>query len=150
MGSVVYHNRKGERIESALTNPEALEKVRHLSGKFPQSLVWQNDEGNRALTGEQWFWVHKLANQTAKPREQEQLAQNGEMETILRLFVTAKKHLKYPKIRLLADGKLVSLSMAGEKARVPGLRSDLSSCNRGGVGSCTRGERPLTGEARCE
>jgi hypothetical protein len=97
-----------------VTNP--IDALRSVSGDFAQSLVRQFDQ-RRSLSPKQWFWVEKLvreAQQPAAPRAEISLA------NVVRLFATASKKLKYPKLTFVIDGETIKFQRAGAASKNPG------------------------------
>lgn len=90
---------------------------------FAQSLLGQLDR--RGLSNSQLYWLNKLAEKaTAAPEPERDKTKVGDLKGVMDLFDKAKKHLNFPKIvlaiRLDADYTEYRLSVAGDKARVPG------------------------------
>ena len=92
---------------------------------FARSLVDQFDRRGD-LSPKQWPWVRRLAG-TATPT-----AVAGDFAGIMRLFEVAREHLKYPKIRLLADGDMPVVLSRNHGGRYPG---DVSVTDGGPYGA---------------
>jgi hypothetical protein len=93
----------------------ALPNLSSGSRDFANSLI-ASAEG-RGLSEKQLYWVRKLAEPPAPPTTVEV----GDLTNVLTLFDNARKHLKFPKVKLaLEDGSPVVLSVAGPGAKAPG------------------------------
>jgi hypothetical protein len=87
------------------------------SGSRDFALSLLESAETRGLSEKQAFWVKKLAEPPAPPVTVEV----GDLANVLTLFANARKHLKFPKVKLaLEDGSPVVLSVAGPGAKVPG------------------------------
>jgi hypothetical protein len=76
---------------------------------------------HRTLSDGYMPWPQKLidrANGTAPARPQ--AASVGNLSGLLGLFKTAGAKLKWPKIKLAISGKVIILSVAGERSKAPG------------------------------
>jgi len=108
--------KKGMSIETNLSDHEAMEGLKAVNSNFARDLL-RKCEG-RALSRDQMAWVHKLVIDDARPPE---TADIGDLGGILRLFATAREHLKFPKIRIAIDADtVIKLSVAGPRAKFPG------------------------------
>lgn len=98
-----------------------LDKVVHELGdsdkQFAQSLITKG--ARYPLSEKQAFWVDKLT-QRAKGEEKTAEVQVGDLTATIALFDKARTHLKNPKVLLAVGTQSVRLSVAGERARVPG------------------------------
>ena len=110
--------RDGSTFETELPFIDALLIVKDIDGEFAQSLYRKSRSGS--LSDRQMFWIHKLAHDRSHPPTPvEEKVVN--VSSILKLFETAKQHLKYPKIRFALDADcVVRLSLAGERSKYPG------------------------------
>lgn len=110
--------KKGRSIETNLSDAEAISSLRNLRGDFAQELAQKSYSG---LSADQIVWAHILAIEALGANNKvEKIADDDSVANILRLFLTAKQHLKYPKIRLVSDGLPITLSMTGDNSRYPG------------------------------
>jgi hypothetical protein len=92
--------------------------------KFANDLIAFWDKKKR-MSDSQCYWVGVLVDRaTGKAKKAGPVEAVSELicgfEGVIDLFNRAKKHLKYPKIVLLADGQVVSLSLAGDTSKAPG------------------------------
>jgi hypothetical protein len=87
---------------------------------FAQSLLDQ--AAKKGLSDKQMFWVEKLAARaTGSEPAAAAPAQVGNFAGVIALFQAAKAHKAFPKISLLLDdGRKIVLTLAGEKAKMPG------------------------------
>lgn len=79
--------------------------------------------GKYGLSDKQRYWVDRLtktAKGELKPLPKEGVALGGNLQAAIDLFDYAKDHLKYPKVILAVGETRVRLSIAGERAKVPG------------------------------
>lgn len=76
---------------------DSLEEVWEKQRDFAASLVKQYREKG-CLSPTQWYWVAKLTQRAEQGGAK--TIQLGDMSGLIKLFDHAKKHLKYPKIRL--------------------------------------------------
>lgn len=91
---------------------------------FAESLLSQL-ERKGSLSDKQWYWVGKLADTAEKAKDGipdfTTQMDVGDFSKVVAFFENAKKHLKYPKIRLqLSDGQPLALALMGNKAKYPG------------------------------
>jgi hypothetical protein len=100
------------RIE-ALKSATLLDKDRG----FAQSLVKQYEKKGD-LSDKQWYWVEKLMLGETKPEAPK--VDLGDCKAIYTMLLTARKHLKYPKITFMRDGVTVQLYLAGAKSKYAG------------------------------
>ena len=108
--------KKGMSIQTDLSDHQAMEGLKAVDSDFARDLL-KKCEG-RALSYDQMAWVHKLVIDNARPAE---TADIGDLAPILRLFATAREHLKFPKIRIAIDADTrIKLSIAGPRAKFPG------------------------------
>lgn len=97
----------------------ALPKLGNGDRTFAQSLLdWA--DGGKTLSDKQSYWVGKLTERASQPPKQ--AAKIGDLSRLIAIFETAAKHLKHPAIVLGIEGiaKHIRLSVAGQKAKVPG------------------------------
>lgn len=116
----VFFTSKGERIESDLEDYECTQILNDAAkdrtpSDFAMSLM--QAEIDDRLTDRQRPWLHKLALEARDggSNKPESRTVDG-MRPIYDLMHTAKQSLKYPKVRVLG----VQLSVAGDRARIPG------------------------------
>lgn len=112
-----------EQINHLMTLVPALPANRQ---GFATSLIGQY-MSKSSLSPAQGEWVGKLI--AIAKGEKPQAQQVGNFSGVIALFDSARKKLKYPKIRLRINGNGVVLSVAGERSRYPG------SINVAGEGS---------------
>lgn len=84
--------------------------------KFANSLI-ENSQ-YRPLSIEQARWLGILVDRTRPPPPEKVI---GDFSGVYALFERAAKHLKHPKIRLLLGDAPVTLYVAGERSRMPGV-----------------------------
>jgi hypothetical protein len=72
------------------------------------------------LSEKQAYWVNKLAQRGRGEDALPATANIGDLLKVIALFDRAAQHLKYPKVILACGDKAVKLSIAGERAKVPG------------------------------
>ena len=102
----------GEQLEAALAD-----KILPWTDFYDSLLSQYRRKGD--LSDKQCACIERALDKALnpKPAETEDL---GDFSRVIELFDTAKRHLKYPKIRLTAGGEPLVLSVAGERAKRPG------------------------------
>ena len=86
--------------------------------RFALSLLRQGEK-NGKLSEKQIVWVDRLTERATKPKTAK-TAEVGNLANVIALFDTARKHLNWPAIMLGYDSRLLRLTVAGAKAKVPG------------------------------
>lgn len=112
-----YTNNSGRniRVESALSNEQAIEICSKLPSEFARELVAKSGR----LSYNQWVWVHKLAVESLTPK-QEVVALN-DLSAVVALFDSARQSgLKRPIIRLRVANTPVRIKQAGADSRNAG------------------------------
>ncbi len=115
---------KGETFTSAHTHLSAMAALKaavqnkKTKSSFARSLVAQCEQNGR-LSEKQWPWVHKLAMDLDNPAPQRQL-EDTNYHGIVELLNRAQGNLKRPKITVKIDGLEFRVSLAGDRASVPG------------------------------
>lgn len=109
-----------EVIESSLTNQEAVDMLKakldsFYKKDFPQAMI---EAGEKSPSEAQMFWLHKLALQESKPKQEPKC--DISTEGIMKMFEKAKKHIKRPSIVLDFHGDEIKISLAGEASRYKG------------------------------
>jgi hypothetical protein len=113
-----YTTTRGDTFESPYTDAEALARVATLRSEFARSLVQQHARRG-TLSVRQWPWVHKLAVDADRPREEAPKGEN--VRGLLRFFDAAEQSgLKRPRITLSLKQGDLRLAVAGERSRYPG------------------------------
>jgi hypothetical protein len=112
--------------------------------EFASSLVKQF--GTRGLSEKQVVWVEKLLARATGTEPQPQGTQVGNIKPLVDLLETAKAHLKRPAIVLRAGDFDIRLSIAGERAKVPGSITVLSADRNGEEGRDWYGRITREGE----
>ncbi len=97
----------------------ALAKLADRNRTFGDSLVAQF-ERRRDLSPKQWPWVGRLIDMAQNGETKRETHAIGDMVKIAELFDLARDRLKFPAIVLALDNAQVRLSVATERARVPG------------------------------
>jgi len=116
---------KGESFESKLSTVEALGVLAKIKSDFAASLLDQSQR-KRGLSSKQLAWVHKLAHDFTN-RQDKTADLGGSFEKISALFMAAKEHLKFPKVRLqTSTGRNIVLKLAGNRSRYTG---DIHVCD---------------------
>jgi len=95
---------------------DALNVIRKSTDEFATSLVRQWDRYSR-LSDKQWMWVERLAARAGQPVA---TAPVVNLANVIKLFATAAKKLKYPKLTFFVDGTTIRFQVAGERSRCPG------------------------------
>ncbi len=109
------------RDEQVDTLVQAIDFLAPNDRKFATSMLAQLEKTNN-LSIKQWFWIGKLADRASNPAKPTPMVNVGEFEGVYALFATAKKHLKFPKIRLqTTTGMPVVLAVAGPRSKQPGV-----------------------------
>lgn len=103
--------------------------IDNLRAAMPAMTDWERDKAdnlcqwylthNCQLTDKQWAFAKRLV-QATKSKPVKACKNVGNMSKLIDLFNKAKQHLKWPKISLEVNGHPVKLSLAGERAKVPG------------------------------
>lgn len=112
---------KGETFTSTLTDHEAAEVLtaKRQTSTFAMDLVKAYARGR--LTERQRPWLHKLALEAAGTKQPEAPRESvAGLEPVRALLVRASEHLKFPKLTLDRDGRLLRLALAGAKSSAPG------------------------------
>lgn len=71
-------------------------------------------------TVKQAHWLAVLLDRATSPQPVRETVNVGDLSGVIALFDRARKHLQHPAIRLQTEAGTVRLSVAGERARVPG------------------------------
>lgn len=108
-------------VQSDLSDAQAIAKlaVQSVDGgsDFASDLLVKHNQ--YGLSVKQWVWVHILACE--KDQRAERQASLPRTQNVLDYMTTAAQNLKYPKVLLVAeDGSELKLSVAGQKAKMPG------------------------------
>ena len=109
----------GDVLVSQLTTLAALKNalpaMSPRNRTFAESLLKQAT-AKGSLSDKQWYWVGKLTTDAAAPRRE--TVQIGDLNAVIAFFDRAK--VSRPKVVFAVDGTPVKLSVAGERAAVPG------------------------------
>lgn len=93
--------------------------------EFAESLLSQF-ESKGQLSMKQWPWVVTLGSRATLQQQPDLLSVIGPVAGVIELFQEAKKHKKYPKIRLMANRRPITLKLNGPNSSNPG---DISVTN---------------------
>lgn len=104
----------------------ALPRLDPRSREFATSLIEQS--GRRGLSDKQWEWVTRLIDRASAPTPT--ATDIGSVAGIIALFDRARQHLKRPAVLMRGPDGDVRLSLAGQRARVPGS-INVTSVDRG-------------------
>jgi hypothetical protein len=86
---------------------------------FARSLLDQYSRKG-SLSGSQFKWVNIISERASQPKPQAAVL-DAKVSRVFELFASAKSHgIKYPKIRLEAEGVSVVLSLAGDRSKYCG------------------------------
>jgi Family of unknown function (DUF6011) len=96
-----------------------LAKLPDARREFGGSLIDQYGQ-RRSLSDKQWFWVGKLTEMATEEKKPAETHAIGEMAGVATVFALAKQRLSYPAIVLAYGDAELRLSVASERARVPG------------------------------
>lgn len=116
----------GVQMIEALT--KALETLPARDHNFTNSLLANYRKNERKLdvmqrlSGAQWYWVAELTRRAQPKDEPVRETVDVGVKGVIRLFETAKQHLKKPAIVLAVDNQhdLIRLKPAAETGRAPG------------------------------
>jgi hypothetical protein len=89
--------------------------------EFAQSLIKNATRYGASPNQAKWIDVltRRAKGETYQPHQRPQV-QVGDLGKVIALFDKAREHLAYPKVLLRVGDRVVKLSVAGEKAKVPG------------------------------
>lgn len=104
----------------ALELETLLDEVPEKRRDFAKSLIKQSKNPEYTLSEKQRYWVGRLIEIAVVGDIIQSTVSTGGLEGLIGLFMTAKEHLKYPKITLELPEHTFQLSMAGGKSRFPG------------------------------
>lgn len=111
---------KGAQVQTSMTDAEAIAALRQIDNDFARKLV--RVAARYGLSYDQTVWAHKLVIEDGKP--QRETTEIGDLSALIRMFDTARTHLKNPKIWLSLPTDRgpqdLQLSVAGAGARFPG------------------------------
>ncbi len=105
---------------------EMLQKVvgnlKSKDAEFAQSMIDQFTRKG-TLSDKQWPWVESLLDRamgSGEPQRQPEATVEGQFGVLTEMFITARKHLKFPKIRFQVEGSRIQFSLAGPKSKYAG------------------------------
>jgi hypothetical protein len=103
-----------------------IERLKGLADQIPQrdrgfcdSLISQYEKKGK-LSEKQWYWVNRIAEQIENPPPPPKEVEVGDLAKLHAMFEHARKHLKHPKIRLMAGEQPVQLHVAGPRSKYAG------------------------------
>jgi hypothetical protein len=122
MGNVVYQNTKnGSFVEAQMSDKEAVDvlKEKKQDNNFCMSLVKQSEQF-RGLSENQWFWVHKIANETVDRIEnpRKPAAHLPNFKPVLDRGYGA---IKYPKLTIYCGDFHLRFQLCGPASKTPGF-----------------------------